>query len=331
MPSSQDTRRFPSSRNLIGDALKADLSRYRFMFLGYSLMDPDFTSVYDNVFYSLGSFAPRHWAVFRTEPTRLEADDLRHHGLEPLSLDTWEGTSPNQKLESLVQALLRASSDTVHIRHFFRGLSKGERVPVVITSRLHEHEQYVYHPRCDVHVARAIEDALAKVGCATDLIADVEALENADDILRNNVVLVCSPFGNAFTKWVFDRAAACHSPMIGQRFDQSGRVRTLADPGSAREFASTDPAYHPNDGTPGTEYGLIARYNNPWTPGRYIFVFAGLFAMGTHAIGDFLSHHMNYSQLRSEDDHFVALLGITYTRHYPYSYEYDVDDLTVLS
>ncbi|WP_345037406.1 SIR2 family protein [Streptomyces sannanensis] len=320
-----DYARFMNADSVTINTLQSDLIHHMFLFVGYSLSDPDFNSIYDNVLYKMGNMAQTHYlCVPHASPQ--EVDDLNRRGVKTIDLSKWPGATPSEQLKAFLEALANATSDLVHIERFFRGLKRGEEVPLVISSMLNVGEQFVFYPDCDVRVAQQVERALEKMGVSTRWVADRLALEQFDEYLNRNIVLICSPFGNRFTHQVFEQL----SPgTICVRFCNDDGQRFIQDLKTDNTYAADDPATaeeRPNS----HDFCVVARYRNPWNPGRYIFLFAGIYAIGTHAVARFLSDLTNYRELPGGSEDSVLLLRVTFTGHDPYGYEYQVVPEAVL-
>jgi hypothetical protein len=296
------------------------LKSHVFLFTGYSLRNPDFGSIYNTVFLSMQGTHQTHFLALLDDPGRHETEDLHRRGLVPVEVWNYPGSDKSQKLLSFLASLLDATPEH-HLRRFYRGLDRGDQISIVITSRLHEKENYVFYPACDIHVANQIKDDLQTLGVTAEVLADEYALKRPDSLLCDNVVLVCSPFGNRFTKYVFERAGKVESA-IRQRFDESGDQRFL-ETADGRRFMSDDPMTHRAGER--IEHGLIARYRNPWAPGKYIFVFAGLQALGTQAISEFIQQPHGYRQLNEKGnaEDLVVILPVVYFEHDPFNYQFE--------
>ena len=318
-----DYAMFVMNNTLTLDALRNDLAQYSFLFIGYSLNDPDFNSIYDNVMHSMGRMRQTHYMCVPSL-TPFEEQDLRERGIEPIDLSLWKGERVSEKLDSFLIELVEATSEVVHVRRFFSGLDTDQEIPAIITSRLHETEKYVYFPMCDLYVAQQIERALGLIGCRANIMADHHALARYDECLRKNLVLICSPFGNAFTKRIFDDIALIPTN-ISARWETCGNKRYIKDLKSGHTYGADDPLQA--HGEPQTEYALIARYRNPWALGKKIFLFAGVNALGTHATGKFMSDTKSYRRLPWQEEDFTAILRITYSHNDPYDYDYEIAGL----
>ena len=315
-----DYSHFTLNNMLTLDVLRNDLTQFSFLFLGYGLTDPDFNSIYDYVVQAMGRMRQTHY-ICVPSMTPLEEQDLRERGIEPIDLSAWPGATPEAKLDQFLTDLVEATSDIVHVRRLFGGLQPRQEVPVVITSRLHELEQYVYFPMCDLHVAQSVSRVLGLIGCTGSITADHHALARYDEYIRQDLVLICSPFGNAFTKRMFEDIDRIVSN-ITVRWRDTGRDRLIQDIPSGKTFTADNPLEA--RGYPQTEYALVARFRNPWARDRRIFMLAGLNALGTHAVGDFMSDPRNYDQLSWRDEDCAAILEITYSEHDPYNYRYKI-------
>ncbi len=321
-----DYASFVVNNTLTLGTLHNDLTQYSFLFIGYSLSDPDFNSIYDGVMYSMGRMRQTHYMCVPSL-TSLEEQDLRGRGIEPIDLSLWPGDSLAAKLDSFLTALVEATSEMLHIRRLFSNLHIGQEVPTVITSRLHETEKYVYFPMCDLYTAQQTERVLGLIGCTARIMADHHALARYDEYKREDLVLVCSPFGNAFTARIFQDIGLIPSN-ITIRWENSGQDRWIRDIRSGRKYQADNPlSAH---GEPQVEYALIARYRNPWAVSRKIFMLAGINALGTHAAGKFMQDPKGFSKLPWREEEFAVILKIIYSFHDPYDYEYKIDSLDLI-
>jgi hypothetical protein len=316
-----DYANFVMNNTLTLDTLRNDLAQYSFLFIGYSLSDPDFNSIYDNVMYSMGRMRQTHYMCVPSL-TPLAEQDLRERGIEPIDLSLWQGASLGEKLDSFLAELVEATSEIVHIRRIFPNLPIAHEIPIIITSRLHETEQYVYFPFCDLYTAQRIERNLGLISRRGKIVADHHALAQYDEYLRRDLVLVCGPSANAFTAKFFDDIATIPSN-ISVRWEELRGNRVIKDVNSGCTYSADDPLKA--HGERQTEYALIARYRNPWAAARRIFLFAGLNAIGTHAAGTFMSNSASYSKLPWREEDFAVVLKITYTQHDPYDYKYEIE------
>ncbi|MFD9094228.1 SIR2 family protein [Streptomyces collinus] len=309
---------FASESRFSIDALRNDLTQRVFLFVGYSLTDPDFNSVYDHVLYGMGRMRQTHFICING-PTELEVQDLRQCGIEVIDLALWPGRTEAQRLISFLQALAEATSAMVHVERFFCGVRQGERVPMIVRSVLNEEETSVYYPDCDIRVAQEVEKALQAMGCEPELVPSVLAEARFDEYLQQNLVLICSPLGNSFTARVFDRLEE-RTTNICIRF------RRMEDDRGYLEDIKTGLRYvpdRPGDADPQHiqyDYSVIARYRNPWADDKYLFIMAGLNAIGTHAVSRFLSNLMNYRKLPRSQDDSVLLLRVSYRAYDPYRF-----------
>ncbi|MBT2511298.1 SIR2 family protein [Streptomyces sp. ISL-98] len=320
-----DYARFVNADSVTINTLQSDLIRHMFLFVGYSLSDPDFSNVYDHVLYNMGNMAQTHYLCVPHAST-LEIDDLSRRGIKTIDLSNWPGATTTDQLKAFLGALTNATSDLAHIERFFTGLRSGEEVPLIISSTLNVGEQFVFYPDCDIRVAQQVERALDRMGVSTRWVADRVALEEFDEYLSQNIILVCSPFGNKFTNRVFEELGPGN---ICIRFCHSDGKRFIQDLKTASVFVADDPATA-SERSESHDYCVVARYRNPWNPGKYIFLFAGVYAIGTHAISQYLSDLMNYRELPDGSDDSVLLLQVSFSSHDPYNYEYQVVADTIL-
>ncbi|WP_329327728.1 SIR2 family protein [Streptomyces luteogriseus] len=314
-----DYARFVNANSVTINTLQSDLIHHMFLFVGYSLSDPDFNNIYDNVLYNMGNMAQTHYLCV-PHASAMEIDDLARRGIKTIDLSGWPGANPSEQLKSFLSDLANATSDLVHIERFFKGLRNGDRVPLVISSTLNDGEQFVFYPDCDVRVAQQVERALERMGVSTRWVADQVALEEADTYMGDNVVLICSPFGNKFTRRVFEELGPGN---ICVRFCHTDGKRFIQDLKTAREYIADDPSKSPGNAEM-SDYCVVARYRNPWNPSKHIYLFAGIYAIGTHAISQYLSNLMNYRHLPDDPEDSVALLRVSFVDHDPYNYDYEV-------
>src|SRR5271165_2912007 len=326
-----DYASLPLNRPTIFKALAEDLKSHVFLFVGYSLRDPDFSSLYNNEFFAMRGKQQSHFLALLDDPGKHEINDLQLRGLVPVEVWNYAGSNNSQKLLSFLDLLVDATSEQVHLRRFYRGLKHHDHMSIVVTSRLHERESYVYYPASDIHTADQIKQDLQKLRVTADIVADEYALKNSDRLLSDNVVLVCSPFGNRFTKYVFEHAKRLKKEFAIQgHFGKFGDQRFI-ETADGRRFSSDSPTAKRVGER--TEYGLIARYRNPWAPGKYIFLFAGLQALGTEAIGEFIKRPHGYRQLneKSNDDDIVVILPVMYDKYDPFDYKFELGELIHVS
>lgn len=323
-----DYAQFVHQNSLTLDALRTDLAQYHFLFIGYSLSDPDFSSIYDNVLYFMGRMRQTHYMCIPTM-TPLEEEDLRQRGIEAVDLSRWPGKTITDQLQSFLQALVDATSTVVHARRFFVGLDRDHETPTIITSRLHEIEQYAYFPASDLYTARQVERSLEAIGYRSSIVADHEALISFDSYKQQNLVLICSPFGNAFSAQLFEELGKL-TTNIDIRWTQEAGQRHIVDERSGRTFTPDIPTTADGERLL-HEYAVIARYRNPWAVGKWIFMFMGVNAIGTHAVGHFLSDQLRYRDLAWDTDDLAVVLHITYRTHNPYRYLYDVAEIIPLT
>jgi hypothetical protein len=314
---------------LMFETLRSHLSEYAFLFVGYSLNDPDFTAIFDDVLLTMGDMRQMHYMCIPSVH-ELERQDLRHRGIEAIDLGTW-GTpgAPTEGLTAFLTELAAETSDITHVKRFFDGVRRGDEVPIIVSSRTHEHEQFVYIAECDLHVATQVEEALGRLGCTTRRVADRRALHDVEMLAQHDLVLVCSPFGNDVTARAFELISGGPGG-IGLAFEDDEGIRSVHQLVDARRFHADNPV--DADGSARSrEHAVIARYRNPWNPERRLFVFAGLYALGTHAVGTFLKDLRNYERIPDGGAHLEAVLTMSYHDHDPYDYRYEIDDIVAVS
>lgn len=317
-----DYAQFVRENEFTIDTLQNDLTQNTFLFIGYSLSDPDFNSIYDHVLFTMGRMRQTHFMCV-SSVTELEAQDLRQRGIEPIELTPWPGDTLNDKLVNFLQCLVESTNEVVHITRFFHGLERDQEVPIVISSSVNAVEKFVNYPGCDIAAATQVQRALDAMGTKSRVIADTVALNQWEQLIIGDLILVCSPFGNAFTRYVFEQQPARY---IRNRieFAEDAGGRFVLNVQTGDQYRAHDPLAADGNRTQ-VEYCVLARFQSPWSPGRRIFLIAGLYAIGTHAASTFLSDLMNYQTLPWREGDVVAVLQVTYTSHDPYQYEYQVD------
>lgn len=330
-----DFARYTRDHPTLNRTLGTDFTQYTFLFLGYSLSDPDFNSIYDEVFYDSAPYNHKHFILIEGINDH-ERADLRGRGLEPIPLELWPGDSQTDRLEAFLAHLEGEASEVSHIGNYFPTLRRQSKVAIVVPSALHEVEQFVYRPLCDIYVKDKVKRLVTRLGAVSEIISDAEAMNNPEGVLADDVVLVGSPFGNTFAKYLYERAAAEAVPdapsPLKETFSLEAGQRALVDRSGA-VYSAPDPVTC--DGTSRTEYALIARYENPWTrlgQDAYIYVLAGLHAMGTWAIADFLGNLRHVRHIADEASEGAAtLLELEYCTHDPYRYRYELVAVHALS
>lgn len=90
---------------LLVNQLQAHLVAATFLFLGYSLTDPDFNLVFDQIAYQVGAHQRMSYAVMFDEP-QVKLADLRRRGLHVINLGSSSGQDRNALLEEWLKALL---------------------------------------------------------------------------------------------------------------------------------------------------------------------------------------------------------------------------------
>lgn len=317
------------THRMLFQALTEDLKSHVFLFIGFGLRDPDFGSIYNNVFLAMQGKHETHFLALLEDPGEYETEDLRRRGLVPVDVWNYPGGDKTQKLCAFLASLVEATSEEIHLRRFYQGLERDDHISIVITSRLHKEENYVYYPACDIHTANQIKEDLRKLGVTATILADEWALNKCDHLLSDNVVLVCSPFGNRFTKYVFEQAGTVESS-IRERFVSSGDERCL-EAADGQRFRSDNPKTIRSGER--VEHALIARYRNPWANGKYIFVFAGIQALGTQAAGEFITSTNGYRQINefANAEDVAVVLPVAYSEHDPFNPEFKIGELVRVS
>lgn len=324
-----DYARFIMDRTKTVENLRHALGQYVFLFVGYSLRDPDFNSIYDSVFYRKPDENPRHF-ICMASPTKHEVTDLGKRGINVIDLDKWLGDTPTARLTSFLTALAEATSEVVYIQRFFQGIGRDQHIHIVTDSSLNDAEQYVLYPVCDIHAARQIERVLSLIGCTSEIVSDQSAMrkDKIKHYTHNDLILVCSPFGNKLTRRFFTLGQ--RKGIVRQNFDEknSHRVIEYSDGKEKHTLVADNPIKKTK--AIRKEYALIGRYRNPWNRDKHIFVFAGLHALGTHAIGDFLKDPTNFRELALPGENLCIALEIRYEDHDPYDYKYDLSPRIIL-
>jgi len=317
-------------RPVLVDTLRSHLRSNSFLFIGYSLNDPDFAAIYDEVFLAMGEFHQKHFIAL-PEASDLEREDLRGQGLEPINILDWDPKreSLSAGLEGFLTDLVAQTDDLAHISRFFGPLGRRHSVPIVMSSQAHPAEKYIYVAECDLVVAAETERILDQLGCTGSRIADHRAMQETEQLLSGDLIIICSPFGNEFAAMLFEKAAEESDHQFASvAFVEKGAGRAIVGPNGA-EFFAGDPVMA-DGATRKTEHALIARYPNPWSPGKSIFMFAGLYAVGTHAVGEFMRSADNFREFPDAEASIEAVLTIEFTEHDPYDYKYEVAGLSVI-
>jgi hypothetical protein len=307
-----DFASLPSTRPILFQALGADLISHVFLFVGYSLRDPDFSSVYNNYFAAMKGKHQAHFLALLEEPDKYETEDLHRRGLIPIEVWKFTGSTNTARLTAFLESLVNATSEQTPLRRFYRGLERHDNIPIVVTSHVHPSERYISYPACDIDTAHQIAAGLQKISITSEIFSDERALSDPERFLSDHLILVCSPFGNRFTKHVFDRASQIKCAIRQEFIELKDKRRAIV--ASGVEYPSDDP--NATEGVNRIEHALIARYQNPWFRGKYIYVFAGLQALGTYAAGCFLREPDNYRWLAENNDggDIVAILPVNYSK-----------------
>jgi hypothetical protein len=322
----RDFAEFRHRSPLLLGGLSTHLASHTFLFVGYSLSDPDFGLIFDDVLRNMDDMKQFHYFC-APAITDHEREDLNQRGVKAIALAEWSDGDASAGLAAFLTSLTTATSDLTHVKRFFSGLRRGATVPIIVSSRTHEHEQYVFIPECDLHVANEVERALQLLGCTARRMADRRAIGDSDMLAGHDLVLVCSPFANQVTHAVFaDPALTEHGPRVS--FREDGGSRLLLIDATRDEFRGDNPV-RADASRHYQERALVARYRNPWNPERHVFVFAGLHALGTHAVGHFLSDTSNFAKLPDMDTPLEAILTVGYSDHDPYDYRYEIEAVWV--
>ncbi|HEX8787067.1 MAG TPA: SIR2 family protein, partial [Telluria sp.] len=135
------------STSLIGSKLKIILSEQTVVFIGYSLSDPDFMSVFDFVKGQIGRFQRQHYVV---TPFENEAQRFRELGLIPIVTDGTYFIHVIKKQDGLSECLVKDS---------YEELAMTLRSRVLIEhNRLHSSVDFSFHP--DAVYASFYQDGL---------------------------------------------------------------------------------------------------------------------------------------------------------------------------
>lgn len=110
----------PHTREILFRALAEDLKSHVFLFIGYSLRDPDFSSLYNNEFFAMKGKQQTHFVALLDDPGKHELEDLHRWGLVPVEVWNYSGDDKSHKLLSFLSLLVQATSDQFHIRHLPR-------------------------------------------------------------------------------------------------------------------------------------------------------------------------------------------------------------------
>jgi len=87
-----DYATFLENRKLIVQSLQQDLASMVFLFVGYSLRDPDFNAIYDQIFYRMKGDHQNHFVCLE-KPSQYEVDDLKLQGLSVIDISNWHGST----------------------------------------------------------------------------------------------------------------------------------------------------------------------------------------------------------------------------------------------
>lgn len=322
-----DYTRFTYENTLILEVMRADLRQSTFLFVGYSMTDPDFISIYESVLLSMGRMRQTHYFCVASL-TEFEEQDLRQRGITPIDLSQWSGSTLTERLNRFLGALIEETSEELHVRRFYGDMPTTTCIPIVVTSRLHEVEQYVYYPDCDLFAARSVQDALKLLGHDSSLVADHNALREFESFVQQDIVTICSPFGNAFTARLFEELEILDSTIDFEWVDDGNR-RFIRSKRDGALFVCDNPLCANGEGTL-TGYVVIGRHRNPWSPKHTIYIFAGLNAIGTHAAGNYLKTLMRYREFPWTKTNFTILLTVHFNEHDPYNYRYRTNFTKVL-
>ena len=286
-----DFLRYDARHPNITERLRTDLATTTFLFVGYSLDDPDFSLLYDRVFLSLAPLERRHYiTVFGANAHQTE--DLRRRGLEVIDLDLWHSLNATDGLSHFLRALGEATSEAVHVRRLFGIRERGTEMPTAIPSYIHPDEGYEYFPRMDLQVARSLDLALGLIGVSSEVHADADVMHgDYESFLRQDCILVGSPRGNKLSEFVFDRSGEKIGAVndIKVRFLPGEERSLIVDyRGEKRIFRARDSGTTQTEGSQ-AEYAVIARFVNPWRTETNLWLMAGLWGLGTQAISEFIS------------------------------------------
>lgn len=220
---------------------------------------------------------------------------------------------------------MEATSDVIHLKRFFKPIEKDEEVPIVITSRLHEKEGYAFYPACDVYVAQKIAKDLSFIGVKSKIISDEYMLNMEPDAWEKNLILVCAPFGNKFSKMIFKK-----------RSEVFGKTEYFCTKNGKRTIVTRDKQIFCSDNPLSSklkkkeDHALIARYIHPLNPKYKIFVFAGTQAIGTYAVGEYLSKTNSYREICEDTigNELIVVIHLCYDKHNPFDYKLKLKGFT---
>lgn len=255
-----DFARLPATRPIFFQRLADDLASHVFLFVGYSLRDPDFIAVYDNMFRQMAGKHQTHFLALADQPKPLETDDLKSRGFQVIEIWNYPGNDRSERLRHFLELLVDNTSEQIHLRRFYRELQNQAAVTIVVGSSCHETERYLYYPGCDIDVAHQLQADLRNFSVTSSILPDERALRDVETTRAQNVILIGSPKGNKFTGYVF-----CEAEKIKKRFKFKEDVEPRILLAEGKEYSSPDPTA--GNGKENTEYALVARYQNPWRQG----------------------------------------------------------------
>lgn len=337
--------KFSLARPIMIEDLKFHLRTYNFLFIGYSLRDPDFSSIFDGIYYQMQGFHLNHF-ICLDSVSELEKQDLRLRWLTAISLEAW-GSNPPERLLSFLEQFADETSKLHHIQNFF-SVKKGGIIPIILTAFEQKKERYFSFPACDVNAAYQIARDLLSAGAESEIFPDVEITRRTNNMIQSHpvfqgdVVLVCSPFGNLVTREYFrimwDNPKLRQKSGVAHKFEKAGGSRRIVGQGGQVFLSSDLPIANEgilSDCGQKSDYALVARYINPWSQGnetRYIFVFAGIQAIGTHLLGDYLKTPKGYQHicqgLQARLPHSVVV-KVPYNKYNPMRFTWSEEPIVI--
>lgn len=194
-----------ASRPVFFQSLSDDLRTRQFLFFGYSARDPDFEMVYEAVLQTMGGYTQTHYFVTASTLNSHEQLYLTRKGFRPISLQEFgSGPDEDRSLQFLTE-LVEQTSEAYHLKKFFADFP--ETTQIVVKSEEHA-EHYLAYPACDVTAAQCIGNLLGVIDIKAEILSAHGAIEKAAALEQQNLVLVCSPLGSAFTAHVFEKHLA---------------------------------------------------------------------------------------------------------------------------
>lgn len=337
--SREDFARFRIERPNTIATLAEHLKSHHFLFVGYSLRDPDLSSVYDYVFYQKREAHRKHF-ICLDKVTKHEHDDLEERGLRPIVLSDWGST----KSEQLLNFLTKLADDTTarhHVLRFFP-IKAHDTVPIVVTST--ETDEKCFNvAAADMATAHQIAKDLRDIDVAPEIVPAIEFVSQIERYRHGDIVLICSPLGNIATRQILRGMEQQGNPL--SKVNYTFVAARLEGPGGFSVTSDSLPLTPDGkeivrDNKERREYALVARYVNPWSDAelpsgtalsaeprnrRFIFLFAGIRALGTELVGKFLGMPHAYLELLQSSDAaspFERVVEIRYNTYNPLNFEW---------